>query len=229
MSKPWTGWTLVFDLDGTLVETAPDLHAALNHTLALKNLAPVPIGAIRQMIGDGAKALIRKGLSFNDRAIDEIEIEETLWPAFIEHYLANISRFSEPFEGVEQALESLLQDGATLAVCTNKAQHLAEEVLTGLNMSQYFVATLGGDKASTPKPDGAHVSETIALAGGTDQRAIMIGDSHTDEWAAHACGLPFVFVTFGYGRLSGIPYPNLKSINHWRQMSDALTELKAPN
>jgi len=225
MAFDFTGWTLVFDLDGTLVETAPDLHAALNHTLASKGLGPVTLDSIRLMIGDGAKALIRKGLSHHGCPVDETEIHETLWPMFLDHYLANITRLSAPFEQANETLDFLKQDGATLAVCTNKAQNLAEEVLTGLSLDGYFDSTVGGDALSIKKPDGTHILETISRAGGVQERAIMVGDSQTDERAARDAELPFVFVSFGYGTLSDLPYKRLRSVDHWRDMRQALIEL----
>ncbi len=220
-----SNWTLVFDLDGTLVETAPDLHAALNHTLASKGLGPVPLAAIRNMIGDGAKAMIRKGLSWHDRPIEEAEIDENLWPIFIDHYLENICRLSAPYPGALRALEELKTKGAILSVCTNKAQHLAEEVLAGLKMDHLFSSVLGGDKASNKKPDAVHIIETVTLAGGNSSRAIMIGDAHTDEGAARACGLPLIFVTFGYGKLSDRPYEHLRSIDTWDEMIPSVLDL----
>jgi phosphoglycolate phosphatase len=225
MSFDFDGWTLVFDLDGTLVETAPDLHAALNHTLASKGLGQIPIETIRMMIGDGAKALIRKGLSYHGRAVDEDEIEATLWPTFIDHYLANITRLSAPFEGVIETLDALTQTKAILAVCTNKAQTLAVEVLAGLNLTKYFPTCVGGDDTPSQKPSGLHITDTITRAGGNPARAIMIGDSQTDERAARDAKLPFVFVTFGYGDLTGEPYPELRVINLWRDMSVVLHDL----
>lgn len=225
MSFDFSGWSLVFDLDGTLVETAPDLHAALNHTLATKSLAPVPLETIRQMIGDGAKAMIRKGLGHHGAPIDETEIDERLWPTFIDHYLANITRHSVPFENSVETLAQLQDAGAILSVCTNKAQHLAEEVLNGLNLASYFAATVGGDALPTKKPDGTHILETVRRSGGDTGRAIMIGDSQIDERAARHAKLPFVFVSFGYGSLSDQPYDSLRSIDHWRDMQQALKEL----
>lgn len=225
MSFDFSGWTLVFDLDGTLVETAPDLHAALNHTLAQKDLGPVSIASIRMMIGDGAKALIRKGLSHHRVEIDETEIDTQLWPIFLDHYCSNITRFSAPFEGSRVSLEALRDRGATLAVCTNKAQHLAEEVLQGLDLTHFFAATVGGDALNLKKPDGRHILETIARSHGDPYRAIMIGDSQTDEKAARDAGLPFVFVSFGYGTLSDHPYDHLRSVDHWQEMQQALTDL----
>ena len=225
MAYDFTGWTMVFDLDGTLVETAPDLHAALNHTLAKKKLPPVSLDSIRMMIGDGAKALIRKGLAQNQAAIDEEEIDQDLWPTFLDHYLENITRLSVPFERCQETLASLQADGATLTVCTNKAQHLAEQVLKGLDLEQYFSATVGGDTLAIKKPDGQHILETVHQGGGDPARAIMVGDAWTDERAARDAELPFVFVSFGYGSLSNQPYDRLRSIDHWRNMQQALSEL----
>lgn len=229
MSFDFTGWTLVFDLDGTLVETAPDLHAALNHTLAQKDLGPVSIASIRMMIGDGAKALIRKGLSHHRVEIDETEIDTRLWPIFLDHYFSNITRLSSPYEGSFSSLEALRDSGATLAVCTNKAQHLADEVLQGLGLTHFFAATVGGDALNLKKPDGRHILETIARSHGDPRRAIMIGDSQTDEKAARDAGLPFVFVSFGYGTLSDQPYDHLRSVDHWQDMQQALTNLAKIN
>ncbi len=225
MTIDFTDWTLVFDLDGTLVETAPDLHAALNYSLEAKRLGPVPIQEIRMMVGDGAKALIRKGLLWHEKDIDEHEIDATLWPRFLDYYRNNICRFSHVYDDAQMTLDSLAQAGATLCICTNKPQVLAEEVLRGLNINHYFKSVLGGDMAVSQKPDGSHLAETIALAGGQLSQAIMIGDSETDERAARDAGLPFVFVSFGYGQLSGEPFNALQQIDHWRDMNTALTKL----
>ena len=225
MEYDFSGWTIVFDLDGTLVETAPDLHAALNHTLATKHLPPVSLDSIRMMIGDGAKALIRKGLAQSHAAIDEDEIDQVLWPIFLDHYLENITRLSTPFDMSQETLASLQSSGATLTVCTNKAQHLAEQVLKGLDLEKYFSATIGGDALSIKKPDGEHILETVRRGGGDPARAIMVGDAWTDERAARDAALPFVFVSFGYGSLSDQPYDRLRSIDHWRNMQQALSEL----
>ena len=225
MAHDFTGWTIVFDLDGTLVETAPDLHAALNHTLAQKQLAPVSLESIRMMIGDGAKALIRKGLAQNQAVIDEKEINQHLWPTFLDHYLANITRLSVPFDLCRETLQILQSCGANLTVCTNKAQHLAEQVLIGLELEKYFSATVGGDALAFKKPDGRHIVETVRKAGGDPARAIMVGDAWTDERAARDAELPFVFVSFGYGSLSNQPYDRLRSIDHWQNMQQALSEL----
>lgn len=225
MTYDFKDWTLVFDLDGTLLETAPDLHTALNHTLNHKGLAPVTLETIRMMIGDGAKAMIRKGLSFHSAPIDEAEIDTHLWPIFLDHYAENIARLTRPFEDCESSLEQLMNAGATLAVCTNKAQHLAEKLLSELSLTAYFKVIVGGDALPIKKPDGDHILETIRQCGGDPDRAIMVGDSQTDEKAARNAGLPFVFVSFGYGTLSNQPDDRMRSIDHWRDIAQALSQL----
>lgn len=225
MRHDLAGWTIVIDLDGTLVETAPDLHGALNHVLAQQGLSPIPLADIRPMIGDGAKALIRKGLDYNDIVLDEAHIEATLLPAFLAHYQANITRLSHLYEGAPEALSALQDRQATLAICTNKAQALAEQVLQALGIRDRFAAIVGGDRAKSKKPEGAHILETVALANGDADRAIMIGDSQTDERAAYHAELPFIMVTFGYGNLSGAPLHHLEEVDHWSQIEAAINRI----
>lgn len=203
------GWTMVFDLDGTLVDTAPDLHAALNHCLQEAGYGAVPFPAIGDMIGQGAKAMIRKGLAYQDQAISE-EALEPVWNAFLHYYRDNISVFSRPFPGMLETMATLSEAGARLAVCTNKTQALAEELIESLNLSSHFSAIRGADAVPNKKPDGDHIARTVQAAGGVMARAAMIGDSQTDERAARNAGLPFVFVSFGYG-----PVPERHSEMLW--------------
>lgn len=225
MSNPLSGWTIVFDLDGTLVESAPDLHAALNHTLAQQGLGPIDISEIRHMIGDGAKALIRKGFHWHDQPVDEGLLDELLWPTFIDHYKNNICNLSHLYAGAQPVLDRLAASGAILAVCTNKAQDLAESVLAGLAIDHYFASTLGGDKAASKKPDGSHILEALTLASGQKERTIMVGDSPPDERAARDAGLPFIFVSFGYGSLSAEPAETTQSVDHWDEMECAINSI----
>lgn len=225
MAKDLSGWTIVIDLDGTLVETAPDLHAALNFVLESEDLRTVDLADIRMMIGDGAKALIRKGLAHNGIEPDENHIDTKLWPMFLKHYEANITRHSHLYEGALDALHRLKASGAKLAICTNKAQHLAEQVLSEMDIADQFDSILGGDRAQSKKPDGAHITETVELASGNSQQAIMIGDSHTDERAACDAELPFIMVSFGYGALSGAPLPHLELVDHWSEMGAAINRI----
>ena len=225
MKQDLAGWTIVIDLDGTLVETAPDLHAALNHVLEAEALTPVPLDTIRMMIGDGAKALIRKGLSHNNAPVDEADMDTRLWPAFLKYYEANITQHSFPYDGAVETLDDLRQRGATLAICTNKAQHLAEQVLSELDLATRFAAILGGDRTITKKPSGAHILETIALSHGDASHTIMIGDSQTDERAASDAQLPFIMVSFGYGRLSGAPLSHLEKVDRWTDVEEAINRI----
>lgn len=215
MTGTLEGWTIAIDLDGTLVDTAPDLSNALNHVLALQSLSPVPLADIRSMVGHGAKAMIRKGLSWNGADIDDQAIDDVLWPAFIEHYTAHICDESRPFPGVTGAMDALIGAGAQLAICTNKSQTLAERVLDTLGFSSRMSAIVGADTASIRKPNAAHLFETIEAAGGTRCRALLVGDSDTDERAARNAELPFIFVSFGYGELTPNPLPSVKTVDEW--------------
>ncbi|MEQ8559460.1 MAG: HAD-IA family hydrolase [Henriciella sp.] len=218
-----TGWTIVFDLDGTLIDTAPDLHASLNHSLESAGLTPVPFVAIRGMIGEGAKAMIRKGIAWNgdDEANHDIE---PLWEAFLAHYRENICRLSRPFPDAVASIDRLLETGAVCAVCTNKTQKLAEAVLDTLNLSGRFSAIVGADAVPEKKPNGDHIIRTIKAAGGMERRAIMVGDSQTDERAARDAGLPFVFVTFGYGP-EPEGFPEMVTTNTYKEVMAAITTI----
>lgn len=197
MDKPLAGWTIVFDLDGTLVETAPDLLAALNHVLASEGLGPVKLDAIREMIGHGAKAMIRQGASSQGANLSDEQVD-ALWIEFLSYYAAHIAVGSHAFEGVTDALITLQDKGATLCVCTNKTQALSDQLLSALMLDGFFASIIGADSVPDRKPNGGHILRTIIAAGGSDNRAIMVGDSRTDERAARNAGLPFIFVPFGY-------------------------------
>lgn len=225
MTGTLQGWTIAIDLDGTLVDTAPDLSNALNHVLSLKNLSPVPLTAIRHMVGHGAKAMIRKGLSWNGIDSDEQEVDELLWPAFIEFYTAHICDESRLFAGAAAALDTLTDQGAKLAICTNKSQTLAENVLNALSLTSRMSAIVGADTATARKPNAAHLKETIIASGGIIARALLIGDSDTDERAARNADLPFIFVSFGYGELTPTPLPSVKTVHKWSKIPTAVTEI----
>ncbi|MEL6828696.1 MAG: HAD hydrolase-like protein [Pseudomonadota bacterium] len=212
------GWTIAIDLDGTLVDTAPDLLAALNHVLSTQGLNAVPLSDIRSMVGHGAKAMIREGFSWNDTKVDEAELEDRLWPDFIQYYTHHICDESAIFPGALDTMANLARSGAKLAVCTNKTQSLAEQVLDTLNLSERFVAVMGADRATKRKPHKAHLLETIQAAKGRPERALLIGDSDTDERAAQNAELPFVFVSFGYGELTSNPLPTVRCVHSWNDV-----------
>ena len=198
MVASFEGWTIVFDLDGTLVDTAPDLLNATNHVLGLAGRSPINLGQIRGIIGSGAKAMMREGFILTGDDANEDQIE-ALWEPFIQHYMENITAESRLFPGCRNVLNTLTERGAKLAVCTNKIKRLADQVLNELGVSELFLACYGADSVPERKPHGDHILLTIEAAHGSREKAIMIGDSHTDEKAARNAGLPFIFVPFGYG------------------------------
>jgi len=192
------GATIVFDLDGTLVDTAPDLTNALNDVLARRGHAAVPADTIRACISHGARVMIEETLR---RAGAEDDVDQML-AEFLVHYEANIAAESRPFPGAVAALQTFAAQGATLAVCTNKRERLSRRLLEELGMDHYFRAIAGRDTFTVSKPDPGHLTGTIALAGGDPSRAIMVGDSEVDLRTAEAAAIPVILVSFGYAAAS---------------------------
>lgn len=189
--------TLVFDLDGTLVDSAPDLIAATNHVLASLDRPPADDHVLRPQVSHGALAMIRAGLGPDARDWPEAQLYP-LFETFITYYQANIAVRSRPFPGVLAALDRAQAAGHALAVCTNKREALARQLLGDLGLTVRFCAIAGRDTFPVYKPDPAHLTGTIALAGGIPERAIMIGDSGVDVATAKAARIPIIAVSFGY-------------------------------
>lgn len=189
--------TLVFDLDGTLVDTAPDLIAAANHALVAEGLQAVPPEILRPHISHGARRLIETGLGVQSIMASAAR-QDAMHEMFMAYYCANIAVASRPFPGVIEALEAWRKRGAKLAVCTNKKEALAFQLLDALNLSRLFAAVSGGDTFRVCKPDPEHLLATIRQAGGDPTLAVMVGDSATDVATAKAAGIGVVGVTFGY-------------------------------
>jgi len=216
--------TIAFDLDGTLVDTAPDLISALNFILDREGLPPVPLDAARNMIGAGARKLLERGLELEGRAASVWDIDR-LTADFIAYYAAHIADASRPFEGLERALDDLAALGCRLAVCTNKLEWLSRRLLDELGLSQRFAAICGADTFGVSKPDPAILRQTIARAGGNPSSSIMVGDAGTDVGVARRAGVPVIGVTFGY---TDIPMADLKPdrvIAHMRDLPAAVDEL----
>jgi phosphoglycolate phosphatase len=189
--------TVAFDLDGTLVETAPDLIAATNHVLASAHLAPVAPELIRPAISFGAAAMIAAGFKHHGRQLSADETR-AYFEQFIAYYTANIAATSHAYPGLETSLDTLTARGARLAVCTNKQAALSEQLLGDLRLRSRFAALAGRDTFPVCKPHPDHLFGAIRMAGGDPKRAIMVGDSKTDIDTAKAAGIPVVAVTFGY-------------------------------
>src|ERR1700682_967312 len=218
--------TIVFDLDGTLVDTAPDLINALNFVLDREGLPPVPLHSARNMIGAGARRLIERGLELEGRSAGLEDITR-LTSDFIDYYAAHIADVSRPFEGLEGALDELAARGYRFAVCTNKLEWLSKRLLDQLGLSARFAAICGADTFGVSKPDPAILRQTIALAGGQLSSAIMVGDAGPDIGVARRAGIPVIGVEFGY---TEIPIADLKPdllIGHFRDLPAAVESLMA--
>lgn len=193
MSQP----TIVFDLDGTLVDTAPDLIDTLNLVFAREGLAPVDYATARNLIGGGARAMIARGVETEGRVLDAAKVEQ-MFVDFIAHYSAHVADRSQPFPGLDEALDTLAGLGCRFAVCTNKLEGLSHLLLEQLKLTERFAAICGQDTFGIQKPDPEILRRTIRAAGGSLDRAVMVGDSDTDIRTARAAGIPVIAVDFGY-------------------------------
>lgn len=227
MSFPPT-WleTVAFDLDGTLVDTAPDLTAALNHALAALGRPAVDPASVRAMVGQGARRLLERGLAATGGGGPEL-VEQGL-EAFLSHYRANIAALSRPFAGAEAVLDSLAGAGMRLAICTNKPESLALDLLEALGWQGRFAAVLGADSRPFRKPDPRHLLATLEAAGAVTGRAAYVGDSATDSETARAAGVPFVLVTFGYSLEAPASLFAHQRIDRFGDLTGALLRLGPP-
>ena len=191
--------TLLFDLDGTLVDTAPDLHHALNSTLGSVELGPVDIELTRHWVGHGAKKMISSALEqHNERSADAIV--EKLYTSFLAYYRRHIAIFSKPFPGVSLTIQHLAHKGCKLGVVTNKRYDLSELLLKELNLLRYFSLVVGGDTLSVAKPKPDPLLHACKELDTPPERAIFVGDSITDVACARSAGCPIVLVPYGYNQ-----------------------------
>lgn len=212
---------IAFDLDGTLVDTAPDLLNTLDHVLSAHGIAPVDREEARPMIGGGARMLIVRALNRTGVAVSPAELD-ILNRQFLDHYAAHIADASRPFPGLDAALDRLQARGAVLAVCTNKLEYLARLLLEGLGMTSRFAAITGADTYGIAKPDPLPLLSTIAACGGMVSRAVMVGDSATDIATAQAAGIPSVAVSFGYTETPAAELGADRLIHHFADLDSAL-------
>jgi phosphoglycolate phosphatase len=224
--------TIIFDLDGTLVDTAPDLIATLNVILSREGLPVVPEDDARAMIGHGARRMLERGLALGGSmlagqtggAAERLHLDR-LYHEFIEYYSVHLADNSRPFPGVEAALDVLAGRGCTFAVCTNKLERLSVRLLTSLGLANRFVTICGQDTFGVQKPDPEALLGTLRRAGGTLDRAVMVGDSLTDIATAKAALMPVVAVDFGY---TDVPVRDLGPdtiISHYSHLPDAVATL----
>ncbi len=193
MSSP----ALIFDLDGTLVDTAPDLLGAMNAVLIAQGRRPVDPQTLRHMVGFGAGSLIRQAFAATGPAVAEDRLP-ALVDNFIVHYRAHIADESLPFAGVEDTLAELKAGGARMGVLTNKPQELAVPLLKALNLDRFFGAIHGAGRFDYSKPDARVFHHVIDELGGTGSSALMVGDSITDVKTARAANVPVILLSYGY-------------------------------
>lgn len=193
MRKP----IIVFDLDGTLVDTAPDLLDSLNHCLGAGGIPHTDTAGFHQYVGHGGRVMIERAYAAQRKML-AVEEHDRLLALFLDHYGANIPGKSCPYPGVPAALARFESAGFKLAICTNKTEAFSRKLIGALGMTHHFGAICGADTFAFRKPDPRHLLETIAKAGGDPDRAVMVGDSRTDIDTAKAAGIPVVAVDFGY-------------------------------
>ena len=216
--------TIVFDLDGTLVDTAPDLTAALNAVMQSLGRRQVSLHDVRHMVGRGARYLIERAMEATGAPAKQADLDE-LVRQLVVHYDANIAATSRPFERVEAVTKRLRDRGHKLGICTNKPEALAVKLIDELRLRELFPVILGADSRPYKKPDPRHLFDTIADLGGSEANAVLIGDSETDVKTARAANIPVIAVSFGY---TEIPPHDLGAdavIDHFDALEQALNDL----
>jgi len=219
--------TVVFDLDGTLVDTAPDLIETLNVVFTRDGLPPLDYAAARDMIGGGARRMIESALKLQGRVLADGAVDR-MFADFITRYAAHIADRSQPFPGLDAALDRLASRGCQFAVCTNKLESLSRLLLEALGLSRRFAAICGQDTFGMQKPDPEILRRTIRATGGALQRAVMVGDSGTDIATARAAGVPVVAVDFGYSETPVRELGPDRVISHFDHLADAVFALAPP-
>lgn len=196
-AHPLAQTTVVFDLDGTLIDTAPDLILATNHVLEDAGYKPVDETFMRPVISFGSRAMLTAGIRHQGREVVENELDE-MFEKLIEFYGRNIAVTSKPFPGLIPVLDSLRARSFDIAICTNKREDMAKLLMAELGLTSYFKVITGRDTFPVCKPNPEHLLRTISLAGGTAEKSVMVGDSTTDYETAKAANIPIIGVTFGY-------------------------------
>ena len=214
---------LVFDLDGTLVDSVPDLAAAVNAALAEQGAAPLGEAEVQRMVGDGAAALASRALAARGLPSDDPDF----LARFLACYEAAPTARTRPYAGVVDTLAALQAAGCRLAVCTNKPSAATRLVLAGLGLDRFFGAVLGGDSTPWKKPDGRHLLAAVEALGARPREAAMIGDNENDAAAAKAAGIPLVLVTYGYARVPVETLAADRLISRFADLGAALASLPA--
>jgi phosphoglycolate phosphatase len=218
--------TIIFDLDGTLVDTAPDLVETLNVVLGREGLPAIAYDEGRLLVGGGARRMIERGIASEGRTLSAADLDR-MFNDFIAYYADHVADRSRAFPGVEEALDTLAARGCRLAVCTNKLEWLSVRLLKGLGLADRFVAICVQDTFAVAKPHPDALHGTLRKAGGTIRRAVMVGDSQTDIVTAQAAGLPIIAVDFGYTEIPIAQLAPDRIISHFKALPDSIADVLA--
>lgn len=218
--------TVLFDLDGTLVDSSPDLWQALNHVLAHRRLPLVSHQQVKHLVGNGARALLARGFwgpEAEPPAVEDADFQAAVQD-FLAYYGDHLTDHSRPYPGVPETLSRLRAQGLTLAVVTNKPEYLTHKLLAGLDLDQHFPLVVGGDTLPHRKPDPRPLLHALAALSTPPAAGVMVGDSDNDILAAQAAGCPVVAVTYGYmrGRPVADYHPD-RIIDRFAELSTLLT------
>lgn len=216
--------TIVYDLDGTLADTAEDLVATLNWLLEREDLAPLNVETAGSLLGAGARALIKRGFAASGKILDP-EAIEALFADYLAYYSAHIVVHTRLYPGVEKALAAFARAGWRQAVCTNKIEGLAKLLIGELGIAERFAFVCGQDTFGIGKPDATPLLMTIAASGGVKERAIMVGDSETDIKTARSAGVSVIAVDFGYTEVPVTELGPDRIISHFDQLTEACEAL----
>lgn len=217
---------VIFDLDGTLVDTAPDLMRATNFVLGELGRRPLEMPEVRAFVGHGARALLTRGLAATGGLPDAYDVEAD-YRRFVDFYSANIAAGSAPFPGVVRLLGRLKDEGFGLGVCTNKLETLSVQLLDALDLSKFFGSVIGPDTIGVAKPDPAPFFEAVNRLELDTPRALMVGDSETDILTARNAGVPVIAVPFGYTPRPVVEFGPDRLIGHFDEAYEAIAELFA--
>jgi phosphoglycolate phosphatase len=215
---------VIFDLDGTLVDTAPDLMRATNHVLEARGRRAISMDEVRVFVGHGARALLTRGLAATGGLPEGYDVEPD-YNRFVDYYSRNIAGGSAPFPGLITLLGRLKSEGFSLGVCTNKLEGLSVQLLDALDMRKYFGSVIGPDTLGIAKPDPRPFHEAVSRLGLKSPRAIMVGDSETDILTARNAGVPVIGVPFGYTPKPVQDYGPDRMIAHFDEAYDVIQDL----